>query len=76
MELFKGLTQEELKELRSIIIDIGLIKHYGIKDWRFYIQLCVFYAGSVNNNFNIALAMLQVKKDDEIELIIQGVLNE
>jgi len=65
MELFKGLTQEELKELRSIIIDIGLIIHYGIKDWRVYVS-----------SFKPIIANLANQSDTNMNLIIQGVLNE
>lgn len=65
MELFKGLTQEELKELRSIIIDIGLIMHYGVKDWRMYVI-----------SFKPIIANLAKQSDTNMNLIIQGVLNE
>lgn len=65
MELFKGLTQEEFKELRSIIIDIGLIIEYEIKDWRVYVL-----------SFNPIIANLAKQSDTNMNLIIQGVLNE
>ena len=65
MELFKGLTQEEFKELRSIIIDIGLIMHYGIEDWRVYVL-----------SFKPIIANLAKQSDTNMNLIIQGVLNE
>jgi len=72
MELFKGLTQEEFKELRSIIIDIGLIIEYGVKDWRKYILNLRNYPKGLTQ----ALTILLGKADHNINLIIQGVLNE
>ena len=70
MELFKGLTQEEFKELRSIIIDIGLIMHYGIKDWRCYVVT------NFNSKLHPHIRNLLKQSDHNMDLIIQGVLNE
>jgi len=71
MELFKGLTQEEFKELRSIIIDIGLIIEYGVKDWRIYVEQCKW-----DTSHKFIHALENLKHVNNINLIIQGVLNE
>lgn len=64
MNLFKGLTQEEFKELRSNIIFIGLMMYYK-RDWREYIS-----------KSKPIIANLANQSDSDMDLIIQGVLNE
>lgn len=71
MELFKGLTQEEFKELKSIIIDAGLIIEFGVKDWRIYLEQCKWDTSRIFRN-----VLEQLKQNNNIESIIQGVLNE
>jgi hypothetical protein len=71
MELFKGLTREEFKELKSIIIDIGLIIEFGVKDWRIYLEQCKWDTSRIFRN-----VLEQLKQNNNIESIIQGVLNE
>lgn len=74
MELFKGLTQEEFKELRSIIILIGIVFRLKSRPWKEYITESV--QPSISDKLNKPISSLLTKTDNEIELIFQGVLNE
>lgn len=74
MNLFKGLTPEEFKELRSIIVLIGIIIELGSRQWQEYVEevLC----SNIPFSLYKILAIIINKTDQEIDLIIQGVMNE
>lgn len=72
MELFKGLTQEEIKELRSIIVLIGIIIELGSRQWQEYVHEIL----NLENNLSMytVLSDLLNKTDQEIELIIRNLI--
>ena len=77
MELFKGLTQEEIKELRSVIIDIGLFiefNRFTDNNWKDFVYDILQTKLSLILYKNIT--KLFHKTNQEIETIIQGVLHE
>ena len=73
MELFKGLTQEEYKQLRYEITYVGLLIEYK-QDWKEYL----FNILQSNISFKLyeAITNLFHKSNTEIDTVIQGILYE
>ena len=68
----KGLTREDIKEAKGILIDIGLIIEFGNRNYKEYLQECIYKPMSIR--LNLFIRSLLKKEQIEIEQLIERVL--
>lgn len=64
----KGFTHE-IQEQKSILIDIGLIIEFGLRDYREYLQTLLY--DSMSTRMVKFIKQLQNMSDEQIELTLQ-----
>lgn len=68
----KGLTREDIKEAKGILIDIGLIIEFDNRNYKEYLQEYIYNPMSIR--LNLFIRSLLKKEQIEIEQLIERVL--
>lgn len=68
----EGLTREDIKEAKGILIDIGLIIEFNNRDWKEYLNEILYNPMSIR--LNLFIRSLLKKEQIEIEQLIERVL--
>ena len=68
----EGLTREDIKEAKGILIDIGLIIEFDNRDYKEYLQEYIYNPMSIR--LNLFIRSLLKKEQIEIEQLIERVL--
>lgn len=68
----EGLTREDIKEAKGILIDIGLIIEFGNRNYKEYLQEYIYNPMSIR--LNLFIRSLLKKEQIEIEQLIERVL--
>jgi hypothetical protein len=68
----EGLTREDIKEAKGILIDIGLIIEFGNRNYKEYLQECIYEPMSIR--LNLFIRNLLNKEQFEIEQLIERIL--
>lgn len=69
MEYSKGFTESESQQMKSILVDIGLIIEFG--NWYFKEYLLLKFYDPMTIRMNNFLRHLYTLDDSEIELLLQ-----
>ena len=64
----KGFTNE-IQEQKSILVDMGLIIEFGLRDYREYLQTLLY--DSLSIKMVKFIKQLQTMSDEQIEFILQ-----
>lgn len=68
----EGLTREDIKEAKGILIDIGLIIEFDNRNYKEYLQEYIYNPMSIR--LNLFIRSLLKKEQIEIEQLIERVL--
>lgn len=69
MEYTKGFTESETQQMKSILVDIGLIIEFG--NWYFKEYLLLKFYDPMSIRLNNFIRHLYTLDDSEIELLLQ-----
>lgn len=69
MEYTKGFTESETQQMKSILVDIGLIIEFG--NWYFKEYLLLKFYEPMTIRMNNFIRHLYTLDDSEIELLLQ-----
>lgn len=69
MEYTKGFTESETQQMKSILVDIGLIIEFG--NWYFKEYLLLKFYEPMSIRLNNFIRHLYTLDDSEIELLLQ-----
>lgn len=69
MEYTKGFTESETQQMKSILVDIGLIIEFG--NWYFKEYLLLKFYDPMSIKMNNFIRHLYTLDDSEIELLLQ-----
>lgn len=69
MEYTKGFTESETQQMKSILVDIGLIIEFG--NWYFKEYLLLKFYDPMTIRMNDFIRHLYTLDDSEIELLLQ-----
>ena len=69
MEYTKGFTESETQQMKSILVDIGLIIEFG--NWYFKEYLLLKFYDPMTIRMNNFIRHLYTLDDSEIELLLQ-----
>ena len=69
MEYTKGFTKSETQQMKSILVDIGLIIEFG--NWYFKEYLLLKFYDPMSIRLNNFIRHLYTLDDSEIELLLQ-----
>lgn len=68
----EGLTREDIKEAKGILIDIGLIIEFDNRNYKEYLQEYIYKPMSIR--LNLFIRSLLKKEQIEIEQLIERIL--
>lgn len=69
MEYTKGFTESETQQMKSILVDVGLIIEFG--NWYFKEYLLLKFYDPMTIRMNDFIRHLYTLDDSEIELLLQ-----
>lgn len=68
----EGLTREDIKEAKGILIDIGLIIEFDNRNYKEYLQEYIYNPMSIR--LNLFIRSLLKKEQFEVEQLIERIL--